>query len=1338
MKQRRTKILALLLSAAMAVGSPATAFTVSAEDWVSADEIVGFEDDWEASGDDWEVAEEEAVFSDGEEFEFSSDVEDAETDTLISGDMAPADMVAGKAYSITASTIMRDTGLASGMYAMDSVIVTLQSDGTYLVRMHQTSVNRNLLAITEDKNEATKHTVPWYVGTGEDGYWLTIPVKSLTEPLYFSMCNEERVSQGKEFGNIVTCTFDVSTLAESTENPAVSSDIKIQPAVTEEKADYTAVDAALAMIPEDLSVYTDESVAAVTAAKNAIVRDYGKDKQAEVDKMAADLKAAVEALVLKENPIGTTELTVTNTTGMFKVTKAVLQKYESGQKLLLTLSSKGYEYLFKGTYEDAVANGNNRDNWIKFKDTADGYQFEIPVTDGETKICLVSISKNKLANYDAGTAALEKAFYPRQVEIDYSAGTLVAGDFDHTVSLNVTNNVKMFSVSEAALHTVGGPNSNGYKETLELTMGSTSFDQIYVGSAEEAETAESTIAITDQKASVLMKENETGGTTILDYLEKPVVLSFHSVKKDTWYERMFTVSKKNGTVNIVEHVAATDVKLDAEEKELIEGQSFDLAAAVSPENTNDSLVWSSSDEKVATVVDGKVTAVGEGTAQITATAGKVSATCTITVVKKTFTYIVQAMLAKGTSNPTKDATDVVATVTDEDGNVIESKLNVSKMLEFADLDATKTYTLKVSREGYYPVSYEKNGSVYTYTAIGGWDYEKTITRADAGKTENVNFRLDNLKVALKDVPADLSLYTKESVDALQKVIESIDVNETDFAKRDELAETLKTALGNLKILEDGEYVTDVTVSTGLSVRDLYLTVKDGEMKATFIGNTKAYGKIFMGTSSAAKKAADTDPDMILPDNDGNTVFNSLGEEAYQFTIPVSAFSNAITFSSYATARKKWQEQTITFSVSNLKKYVEATDISLDKTESLLDAGKTLTLTAAVNPENASYKNVFWKSSDESIATVKNGVVTGVAEGTATITVSNGKISKECQIAVHTFEITKPAVAATCTETGLTEEIKCSTCEEILQAQEVIPALGHTEEVIPGTAATCTKTGLTDGSKCTVCGETVKAQEVIPALGHTEEIIPGTAATCTKNGWTEGKRCSVCKVILKSQKVIKATGHKEEVIPAVAATPGHTGLTEGKKCSVCGEILVAQTETPALPILVTNVKVSAKTSVKIAAGKKVQLQAVIAPTNAENKAVSWKSSNKKVATVNSKGVVTMKKNAGGKTVVITATAKDGSKVYGKIKLTCMKGSVTKVTISGKKTVKAGKSLTLKAKVEASGKANKKVAWSSSNKKLATVTSKGVVKTFKGKKGTVKITARSLDGTNKKATFKIKIK
>lgn len=163
------------------------------------------------------------------------------------------------------------------------------------------------------------------------------------------------------------------------------------------------------------------------------------------------------------------------------------------------------------------------------------------------------------------------------------------------------------------------------------------------------------------------------------------------------------------------------------------------------------------------------------------------------------------------------------------------------------------------------------------------------------------------------------------------------------------------------------------------------------------------------------------------------------------------------------------------------------------------------------------------------------------------------------------------------------------------------------------------------------------------------------------------------------------------------------------------------------------------SKQIAAGKKLTLKAKILPGNASNQKLTWKSSNKKVATVNSAGVVRLKRNSGGKKVKITATTTDGSNISASWKITSMKGIVKKVRISGRKTVKAGKTLKLKAKVTASRKANKKLLWKSSNTKYATVNSKGVVKAKKSSKGkSVKITAMATDGSNKKATIKIKVK
>ena len=176
------------------------------------------------------------------------------------------------------------------------------------------------------------------------------------------------------------------------------------------------------------------------------------------------------------------------------------------------------------------------------------------------------------------------------------------------------------------------------------------------------------------------------------------------------------------------------------------------------------------------------------------------------------------------------------------------------------------------------------------------------------------------------------------------------------------------------------------------------------------------------------------------------------------------------------------------------------------------------------------------------------------------------------------------------------------------------------------------------------------------------------------------------------------------------------------------------------VKVSSIKISG-ISGKIAAGKKIQLSAVISPSNAANKQIKWTTSNKKIATVNSKGLVRIKAKTGGRSVTITAAAADGSGKKATYKIKIMKDAVKKVAISGKKTksVKAGKKLQLKAKVTAAKKANKKLRWTCSNTKYATVNSKGKVtakKAGKGKK--VKITAAATDGSGKKSTVTIKIK
>lgn len=161
--------------------------------------------------------------------------------------------------------------------------------------------------------------------------------------------------------------------------------------------------------------------------------------------------------------------------------------------------------------------------------------------------------------------------------------------------------------------------------------------------------------------------------------------------------------------------------------------------------------------------------------------------------------------------------------------------------------------------------------------------------------------------------------------------------------------------------------------------------------------------------------------------------------------------------------------------------------------------------------------------------------------------------------------------------------------------------------------------------------------------------------------------------------------------------------------------------------------------KIAAGTKILLTADILPKQASNQKITWKSSNPKIATVDAKGRVTIKKKTGKKTVTITASANDGSGKKAAFRIKVMKGIVKKISIKGKKTVKAGKTLKLKAKIKTSKGANKKLLWTSSNTRYAAVSSTGKVKAQKaGKKKTVIITAMATDGSGKKARIKLKIK
>ena len=354
--------------------------------------------------------------------------------------------------------------------------------------------------------------------------------------------------------------------------------------------------------------------------------------------------------------------------------------------------------------------------------------------------------------------------------------------------------------------------------------------------------------------------------------------------------------------------------------------------------------------------------------------------------------------------------------------------------------------------------------------------------------------------------------------------------------------------------------------------------------------------------------------------------------------------------------------------------------------------------------------------------------------------------------VHTIKM-EGAKEPTCTEDGHSAKVWCPLCGAVEAEGGVIPATGHTEEIIPAVKPTCENPGLTEGIKCSVCGKILKAQETgEPATGHAYgEWTVSEEATCTK----EGKKISVCQNCGDTQtETIPAPGHREEIIPAKEPTCEEPGLTEGIRCSVCGEILKEQkTEgeatghnfgeyktTKAATALNTGVKtrtcgVCGKEEIitipKLKATIKLNVTSIVLKVGQSTTKVkvsglakgdsvaSWKSGNTSLVKVTSSGKITAGKKTGSTTV--TVTLRSGKKAVVKVKVQKSEVKATRISgLSSKVTLKVKKRITLKPVISPITSVQK-ITYATSNKNIATVSSKGVITAKKA--GKVKITVKS---------------
>ena len=134
---------------------------------------------------------------------------------------------------------------------------------------------------------------------------------------------------------------------------------------------------------------------------------------------------------------------------------------------------------------------------------------------------------------------------------------------------------------------------------------------------------------------------------------------------------------------------------------------------------------------------------------------------------------------------------------------------------------------------------------------------------------------------------------------------------------------------------------------------------------------------------------------------------------------------------------------------------------------------------------------------------------------------------------------------TCTAVGHIFKL-CQRCELVETVR--VAATGHEAVDVEATDATCTNVGMTAGEKCSKCDAVLVAQEVIPMLPHEWEEKDAVAATCKADGYTAHKECAVCHETEGKQVVAaSAAGHKFERFKCVICNAYDTAHNHQETC-----------------------------------------------------------------------------------------------------------------------------------------------------------------------------------------------
>ena len=260
------------------------------------------------------------------------------------------------------------------------------------------------------------------------------------------------------------------------------------------------------------------------------------------------------------------------------------------------------------------------------------------------------------------------------------------------------------------------------------------------------------------------------------------------------------------------------------------------------------------------------------------------------------------------------------------------------------------------------------------------------------------------------------------------------------------------------------------------------------------------------------------------------------------------------------------EQTMSLSVPKSK--VTGLKVAFDKTSYSLRTGEStevkLTAKLTVFGSDTIVTDLPAISvNDPSIATYSNGKITGVAEGSTTLTASLYGLTAADMPTInvyrceHHWDQGEIITEATCTEEG-EKKFTCSICGD--KKTEKISATGHQHtEIRNKKEATCKETGYSGDTWCKDCGKKIlPGQTIAKTENHSWDAGKVTTkATCTEEG-EKTFTCSICGD--KKTEKISATGHQHtEIRNKKEATCKETGYSGDTWCKDCGKkILPGQT------------------------------------------------------------------------------------------------------------------------------------------------------------------------------------